>query len=175
MFEDLIGLATLIADLDEKKPKQANLRRAVSTAYYAVFHYLIDESCCAQIGTQNSQKEHRHVLGRAFTHPVMKDACTSFAGGTLKSSVIKGLPRDEHGNYPIPSEIRNIAATFVELQEKRHLADYDLSENFRKSEVLSLIDQAKVHVQEFKDLASSDTRKFFLACLWSWKELRNRQ
>ena len=39
MYDDLIGLAKTIADLDPKKPRQANLRRAVSTAYYAVFHY----------------------------------------------------------------------------------------------------------------------------------------
>ena len=83
MYDDLIGLAKAIAELDPKKPRQANLRRAVSTAYYAVFHYLADEVCCGQIGTQNSQKEHRHALARAFVHTSMKDACISFAGGTL--------------------------------------------------------------------------------------------
>jgi hypothetical protein len=30
MYDDLIGLAKTIADLDPKKPRQANLRRAVS-------------------------------------------------------------------------------------------------------------------------------------------------
>ena len=56
MHDDLIALAKKIAELDPNRPRQANLRRAVSTAYYAVFHYLIDEACCVQIGTQNSQK-----------------------------------------------------------------------------------------------------------------------
>ncbi len=174
MYDDLIGLAKTIAELDPKKPRQANLRRAVSTAYYAVFHYLVDEVCCAQIGTQNSQKEHRHALARAFVHSSMKDACTSFNGGTLKEAIIKGLPRDANGNYPIPVEIRDIAGTFVELQEKRHFADYDLSETFRKVEVLRLIEQTKTHVEKFRTLAVSDTRKFFLACLWAYKELKNR-
>lgn len=174
MFEDLISLSKSIAELSPRKPRQAHLRRAVSTAYYAVFHYLVDEVCCAQIGTQNSQKEHRHALARAFVHTSMREACTSFAGGTLKETVIKGLPRDGNGNYPIPKEIRDIASTFAELQEKRHLADYDLSERFEKSEVLTLIDQARAHVSRFRNLANSDTRKFFLACLWAWKELKNR-
>ncbi len=174
MYNNLIGLAKTIAELDPKKPRQANLRRAVSTAYYALFHYLVDEVCCAQIGTQNSQKEHRHALARAFAHSSMKDACISFAGGTLKEAIIKGLPRDANGNYPIPIEIRDIAGTFAELQEKRHLADYDLSETFRKVEVLRLIEQANLHVESFRTLAVSDTRKFFLACLWAYKELKNR-
>lgn len=174
IYNDLIDLARKIAELDPRKPRQANLRRAVSTAYYALFHYLVDEVCRAQIGTQNSQKEHRYVLARAFAHTSMKDACVSFAGGTLKEAIIKGLPRDANGNYSIPIEIRSIAATFVELQEKRHLADYDLSETFFKVEVLRLIEQANLDVESFRRLAVSDTRKFFLACLWAYKELKNR-
>jgi len=74
----------MLAKLDAKKPKQANLRRAVSSAYYAVFHYLVHEACSVQIGSQHGQAPYRHALGRAFTHSVMKLACTSFAGGTLK-------------------------------------------------------------------------------------------
>lgn len=174
MYNDLISLAKTIAELDPKKPRQANLRRAVSTAYYALFPYLVDEVCRTQIGTQNSQKEHRHALARAFVHTSMRDACASFNGGTLKESIIKGLPRDANGKYPIPSEIRTIAGTFVELQQKRHVADYDLSETFRKGEVLRLIAQTKTHVEQFRNLATSDTRKFFLACLWAYKELKNR-
>ena len=174
IYSDLIDLARKIAELDPRKPRQANLRRAVSTAYYAVFHYLVDEVCCAQIGTQNSQKEYRHALARAFAHTSMKDACTGFAGGTLKAAIVKGFPRDANGKYPIPIEIQDIAGTFVELQQKRYQADYDLSERFRKLEVLTLIDQANTHVKKFRNLPVSDTRKFFLACLWAYKELKNR-
>ena len=39
MHEDLFQQAAELATIDAKKPKQANLRRAVSAAYYAVFHY----------------------------------------------------------------------------------------------------------------------------------------
>ena len=174
MYDDLMDLAERIARLDTGKPRQAHLRRAVSTAYYAVFHFLVEESCAAQIGTLNAQRPYRNALGRAFVHTVMKQSCSSFGAGTLKESVIKGLPRDENGRYPIPKAIQNIAATFAELQEKRHLADYDLSERFKRSEVLTLIDQAKSHVAAFRVLSTSDERKFFLASLWAWKELTNR-
>ncbi|MFM7844718.1 MAG: hypothetical protein ACKPEY_10870, partial [Planctomycetota bacterium] len=64
MYDNLIVLARTIAEMGPKRPRQANLRRAVSTAYYAVFHYLVDEVCCAQIGTQNSQREHRNAVAR---------------------------------------------------------------------------------------------------------------
>jgi len=174
MHKDLIDLARSLAEIDNRRPRQASLRRAVSTAYYAVFHYLVDEVCCAQIGTQNSQRKHRYVLARAFVHTSMKEACTSFAGGTLKASITRKLPCNSSGIYSIPVEISDLAGTFVELQEKRHMADYDLSERFQKAEVLTLIDQAELHVEKFRQLAVSDTRKFFLACLWAYKELKNR-
>ena len=169
-----MDLAEFIAKRDIGKPKQANLRRALSTAYYAVFHYLVDEVCSAQIGTQNNQRPYRHALSRAFAHNVMKQACSGFGGGTLKDAVIKGLPRNANGIYVVPKEIRNVAATFAELQEKRHLADYDLSERFKRSEVLTMIDQAKSHVERFRNYAACDDRRYFLACLWAWKELTNR-
>lgn len=174
MYDDLISQAANLATRDVKKPKQANLRRAISTAYYAVFHYLVHEACSMQMGTHHGQAAYRHVLGRAFVHTVMKQACTSFGGGTLKDAVIKGLPRDASGNYAIPIAIQNIAATFAELQNSRHLADYDLTERFKRSDVLALIEQAKDHVKEFSEFAVSDAKRFFLACLWAWKELANR-
>lgn len=38
---DLPDVARSLARLDEEPPRQATLRRAVSTAYYALFHLLI--------------------------------------------------------------------------------------------------------------------------------------
>ena len=174
MHEDLFAQAEILAKLDPRKPKQANLRRAISSAYYGIFHFFVDEACRIQFGTQHTQAAYRHTLGRAFTHSVMKQACISFGGGTLKASVVKGLPRDESGNYPIPEAIQDAASTFVELQEKRSVADYDRTERFKRSDVLIMIDQAKSDCANFAELAMSDEKKFFLACLWAWKELTIR-
>ena len=170
MHKDLLEQAVRLAKLDAKKPKQANLRRAISSAYYALFHLLVDEACRVQIGALHNQAPFRQVLGRAFVHGVMKDACKSFGGGTLKKGVAKGLP----AGFAIPAEIRELAETFVDLQECRHLADYDLTERFKRSDVLSLINQVEGRIQAFTQLASSNEKRFFLACLWAWKELANR-
>jgi uncharacterized protein (UPF0332 family) len=170
VHEDLLEQALRLATLDVKKPKQANLRRAISSLYYAVFHLLVDEACRIQIGAQRNQAPFRQVLGRAFAHGVMKEACKSFGGGTLKKGVAKGLP----AGFTIPGEIRELAETFVDLQDNRHLADYDLTERFKRSEVLVLIAEVRKHSETFRNLASSNEKRFFLACLWAWKELANR-
>jgi hypothetical protein len=170
VHEDLLDQAVRLARLDVRRPKQANLRRAVSATYYAVFHLLVDEACRIQIGAQHNQAPFRQVLGRPFAHGVMKEACKSFGGGTLKRGVAKGLP----AGMAIPREIRQLAETFVDLQEKRHLADYDLTERFKRSEVLALITEVGKRIANFRNLASSNEKRFFLACLWAWKELANR-
>lgn len=170
MYKDLLEQAVRLAKLDAKKPKQANLRRAISSAYYALFHLLVDEACRVQVGAQHNQAPYRHVLGRAFAHAVMKEACKSFGGGTIKKGVAKGLP----AGFAIPVEIRELAETFVDLQERRHLADYDRTERFKRSDVLSLIHLVEDRIQAFTQLASSNEKRFFLACLWAWKELANR-
>ncbi len=169
-YDDLLVQAKRLATLDARKPKQSNLRRAISAAYYAAFHLLIDEACRVQIGAQHNQAPFRQVLGRAFAHGVMKEACKSFGGGTLKKGVAKGLPV----GFTIPGEIRRLAEAFVELQEKRHIADYDLTERFKRSDVLTLIIEISDRIEDFTKLASSNEKRFFLACLWAWKELANR-
>lgn len=170
MYRDLLQQAVRLATLDPTRPRQANLRRAVSAAYYALFHLLVDEATRVQIGAQHNQAAFRHVLGRAFAHGVMKEACKSFGGGSLKKGVAKGLPV----GFVVPIAIRDLATTFVNLQDRRHAADYDLTERFKRSDVLVLIGHVEGRIQAFNNLASSTEKCFFLACLWAWKDLANR-
>lgn len=171
MHSDLLRQALRLAKLDPRRPRQVNLRRAISSAYYALFHFLVDKSCRVILGSQHRQKPYRHVLGRAFTHNGIKNSCKSFAGGTLKSSITKGLPK----SFSIPSEIRDIARTFVELQYKRELADYDLTERFSRSDVLGLVEQVHTVIHQFNQLRNSCEKKFFLACLLAWDQLLLRK
>lgn len=170
MYQDLIEQAEHLVYRDPRKPKQANLRRAVSAAYYAVFHYLVQEACRTQMGTQHTVSPHRRILGRAFGHANMKKACKPFAGGTLPDRLCKGLDSPY-----VSSEIQTVAATFVELQDKRHQADYDLTEPFRRNEAWSFIKSAERAIETFGHGSVSDEeRRFFLACLWAWPELSRR-
>jgi hypothetical protein len=139
-----------------------------------VFHFLVEEACRVVFGTQHSQTPYRNALGRAFTHTTMKQACNGFGGGTLKDSVIKGLPRNSDGKYVIFPATKRLASTFAELQENRHVADYDRSERFIRSDVWSLIEEARKRVADFEAIPLGDEKRFFLACLWAWKELSSR-
>ena len=56
MTDDLLTQARQLALIDVGKPKQTNLRRAISAVYYAVFHLFVDETCRVLVGAQNSQR-----------------------------------------------------------------------------------------------------------------------
>jgi hypothetical protein len=104
----------------------------------------------------------------------MKSACASFEAGSLPNSVSKPLPKNGQGQVLIEPEIRKLAFVFRDLQNMRHLADYDPSERFERSEVLSLIDAVEAGIRAFEGLAATDSRHFFLVCLLTWKEWLGR-
>src|SRR5271154_1505744 len=69
LHDDLLDQAEQLATREPKRPKQASLRRAVSTSYYALFHLLISEA------TLNwRQSSQRAALGRYFQHGSMAKA-----------------------------------------------------------------------------------------------------
>jgi hypothetical protein len=65
----LLEQARHLARREKTRPRQASLRRAVSTAYYALFHMLIGEA------TLNWKRvDQRDLLARFFEHGKMKTA-----------------------------------------------------------------------------------------------------
>jgi hypothetical protein len=73
--EELLELAQ--ATLANQHSGEAALRRASSTAYYAMFHLLIGEATANWAAFQ-----WRPLLGRVFEHGKMKSACEKVPGST---------------------------------------------------------------------------------------------
>ena len=59
-------------------------------------------------------------------------------------------------------------------QEKRHLADYDPGQQFRRSDVLALIRDIEDAMSSFSKVQNLPETKFFLVSLLAWKTLVNR-
>ena len=67
--DDLLDVARQLTALHTENPHQASLRRAVSTAYYVLFHLLVSEA------TANwARPDLRPALGRCFDHGPMRTA-----------------------------------------------------------------------------------------------------
>ncbi|MHC8509862.1 MAG: hypothetical protein ACYYKD_10835 [Rhodospirillales bacterium] len=131
-----------MAAADSGRPRQANLRRAVSTAYYALFHCLARSCADLFIGTSKNTPAW-HQVYRALEHGPAANACKT------KAVVEK-----------FPQEIQDFADVFTDMQNKRHSADYSLSGSFLKPEVLENINNVESIIRKYESVDIKHRRAF---------------
>lgn len=153
--DDLIATAKELAVSGRGRPRNSNLRRAVSTAYYALFHCLATD--CADLlvggrGANRSDTAWRQAY-RALEHGNARRQCS----------------RDEISRFP--AGIRDFADAFVEAQGKRHAADYDprLDPQFNKSNVEQNILAAEYAIRRLRQSPVMDRRAFAIYVLLRYR------
>ncbi len=99
------------------------------------------------------------LLYRSFDHQNMKTICLDLDVSTLKDRLKRQLRRDS-----VSQDMRAFANAFANLQEQRHLADYDPTYEFQPSDVVSLMDTANVAIAAF-DRAAPDEQADVLALM----------
>lgn len=134
----LLEQARLLLSGDAKRPRQANLRRAVSASYYALFHLLIQDATRALI--PKSDPELRKLIPRAFTHEEMASACRTFASTGSQPAILKAIYPD----LVIPSQLAAVAQAFVDLQKARHDADYATHLSWTRTMALTELERAEL-------------------------------
>jgi hypothetical protein len=142
---DLIEQAEHLAKREPTKPRQASLRRAISTAYYALFHMLISDAALKFV--PNSPVWLRDQVRRAFGHGEMKNACEVFSKSPKAYSHLLVAP--------LEPELQSIATAFVRLQQLRNGADYDLSQAFDRVSVLEAIEWAKTAMADWSKVRNT--------------------
>lgn len=107
----------------------ARVRRSISTSYYALFHFLLEEMSARIVGTRNDLRMRRRLLSRVVTHKGLKTALDKVGGGTVERSV-QGFFQitGPDGTIASPRFAQVMASAFSDAQAKRHDADYNLNE-----------------------------------------------
>src|SRR6266700_7144269 len=125
--DDLLEQAHHLANRERTRPRQASLRRAISSAYYALFHLLISEAVSKwKITAQRPQ------LARMFEHARMNAASERVLNVRLFPFA---------GEDPaVVAHLKKLATAFSELYEQRQTADYDLTRQWLRTEGLTLIE-----------------------------------
>ena len=159
LHSDLLFQAKQLVVKEPTRPKQASLRRAVSAAYYAIFHLLIFESSKSLVTGDGLRK----LVGRAFAHGDMKNASKPFASGSLPARLQVVIAP------PVPAQIQVVAKAFIALQQARHEADYNTAKSFSKSEAQALVDQADQAFDDWKAVRKTDYAKLYLVSLFVGK------
>ena len=141
---DFIATARDLAGTNRRRPRQTNLRRAVSTAYYALFHCLAASCADTLVGGAGADRspEAWNQAYRALEHGQARRRCT------------------EAATRNFPPGIQQFATHFTDMQRERHRADYDPDASFTKSEVTQHINDTAATVSQFLSTPITDRRAF---------------
>ena len=165
---DLLDQARRLARHEPRRPKQASLRRSVSTAYYALFHLLVDDAVRRLIAGADREAL-RRCLGRAFAHGTMKKAASQFAKG---HDGVSPKLRPALNGRQLQNELMQLARTFVDLQQARHEADYDLLRRFGRVEVLDLLDEVERAFADWRQVRGSVQAHAFLVGMLAFDQIK---
>ncbi len=103
---------------------EANVRRAVSSAYYALFNLLVRDAV-----VNWNHPDQRARSARACHHKRMKDASPAILKeiGNASSQATAGGDAGQASRF----RLSTVAQAFVDLQQARHNADYGIGEPFQ--------------------------------------------
>ena len=97
----------------------------------------------------------------------MKRVARQFAGGQVSPKLSRGL-----NGEAVQPELARVAATFVDLQQARHEADYDTTRRFVRQDVIDLVDRAEQAFADWNTVRRSIQADVFLAGLLAFGNMR---
>lgn len=151
---DLIRIARQLASGavggSRGRPRQTELRRAVSAAYYALFHTLALSGANALAGSSSTNRN----------QPAWRQAYRALEHGHARNQCL-----NRPAMNMFTAEIRNFGQLFVFLQSQRHSADYDPYARFSRANVMGLIEATGEAMTRFENAAAADRRSFAIHIL----------
>ena len=154
---DLLEQAHHLANREPKRPKQASLRRAVSTAYYALFHLLTSEA--AENWKRTAE---RNTLARMFDHGPMGNVCAA-KHKQLQDHFNTNPPHNRQ--FDVLKHLQPIANTFVLMLQHRHSADYDGDTKWSRTDVLEKIESVEAAFASWREIRDEHEAQNFLVTL----------
>lgn len=144
----------LVSERRPGAPRQVNLRRAVSTVYYALFHWLAGCAADSLVGAAETPGESWTRVYRALNHRDVRQRCHK--GGVPPST---------------PYPLRQLGTALVELQRIRNGADYNPVVRLARKDVLARVDEARRILEDLERATPADRRAFTVHVLF--KERRD--
>ncbi|MGE8131661.1 hypothetical protein ACQKQD_32385 [Methylobacterium sp. NPDC080182] len=148
MSDDLIETARRLCASRSKRPRQSDLKRAISTAYNALFHAVAQTNAdrLIGVGANRADKAWRHTY-RAMNHGEAKKACAQLQG------------------LGFPADLVQVGLAFRSLQEDRHSADYDPFHRVSLQDARSAIREAETGIAKLRAASKKDQTAFAVQLL----------
>ncbi len=145
----LLATARDLSRRTGRRPREAFMRRAVSTTYYAMFHALCRLCADTLIGGVHWKTEAWNRVYRGLTHTGAKKTLTN-----------------QKDLSDLPVEVASFGSVFALLQQEREIADYDPAPFQRYFEATErLIEQADSAIAGLGLLDDDNRRKLAVMLL----------
>lgn len=148
--DELLEDAHYLADKGAADQRESYMRRAISTAYYAVFHLFVEDFV-----EHWEFPDQRARLGRMFNHGPMRNA--AFA------------PKDKRNPTPLEQELIDVIAAFGQLQGDRQRADYDSAWKLVDTDVRDSVTLAERVFTKWRKIRDEDIARHHLLSMFGAK------
>ena len=145
-----LAVARLLIETARGERDSARTRRAVSTAYYAMFHCLA-RMCADRLAVSRGAPllpATRQAVYRSLQHGRAKRRC-------MNPRIVS----------PYPDVVRAFAKGFAAPQDERHRADYDPTASFEASKAQESVEEAEQLIHGLLAAPEADLRDFALRVL----------
>jgi hypothetical protein len=160
--DDLLRYARQTAEQYPNEAHQPSLRRALSSAYYSLFHLLIADAIA-----NCTDPRFRATLSRMFEHGPMKNTCET----TVER--VKNLFQPNPPSEPertIQFHLHNVADTFSQAQQNRNDADYNLLREWQPDQVSLLIEGVEDAFKSWYIIREDEAAQDFLISMLPTRE-----
>ena len=141
------------------RPLQEELKRAVSTAYYALFLHLCETTANLMVGTLQPEPARRVAWQRMYR--------------VLQHGSTRNKCRNRNEVQQFPDGMQEFAEILIQAQDARHDADYDPLSRYTRQQVLDIIAEAYRVISVF-DATPRQERLHFIAYLLASDRNRRR-
>jgi len=154
---DLLEQAHHFANREPKRPKHASLRRAVSTAYYALFHLLASETA-----KNWKRPAERDTVARMIDHSPARKVCASKRDSL--NAHFNTHPAASH-ELDVLKHLHVVTETFVQMLQHRHTADYNGAVKWTRTDTLEKIESVDAAFLSWRSIREEHEAQNFLVTL----------
>ncbi len=141
--------------------RQVDRRRAISAAYYAVFHKILISTADQFIGRAERKSTRYSLAYRNTDHKKLEELCKITSRNNIddKNKYFKFIP-----NACFGENIREFSTLYLKLKENRNAADYDPSHRVKMLDAQTVINEARTAIAQFEN-APVEEKIIFLTLL----------
>jgi hypothetical protein len=153
--------AALITPPPAGPPRQVDVRRAISAAYYAVFHMMMAEAADTMVGRVHRGTPGYVLVYRSADHKGLRMVCEIAQRHEAPQRYRTFVP-----NPGFCEDVRALGRAVISLQERRNTADYDPTNQFRTVHGNQAIDLARTALRHWASAPDAERRTFLMLLLF---------